>query len=62
MLRKEEQEETKMARYESQLDASTMGKLSGKASEVVDVAVFGAMLLLSVLFVIMAGYFVMAWL
>ncbi|MCL4493734.1 MAG: hypothetical protein M1294_02865 [Firmicutes bacterium] len=51
-----------MARYESQLDAPTVGKLSGKASEVIDVAVFGAMLLLSVLFVIMAGYFVMAWL
>ncbi len=50
-----------MARYHSSVDMSAARDVEN-VSEVVDVAVFGVIVLLSAIFVIMAGYVFMAWL
>ncbi|SMC06307.1 hypothetical protein [Sulfobacillus thermosulfidooxidans] len=52
-----------MAQYEPGVEMIAAENRSGwLQSELVDVAVFGLFFVLSALFVIMAGYFVMAWL
>ncbi|MCY0907091.1 hypothetical protein [Sulfobacillus sp. hq2] len=42
--------------------SETLERRSWHQSELMDVTVFGLFFVLSALFVIMAGYFVMAWL